>query len=90
MLSHCYTRFNAINASLQLVIRKATALNAHTSFLQASKDENVWNRARQEHIPGIKKKKKWTEQKVVWQAYVKAMVTAHESCTQGELEQQQC
>lgn len=36
------------------------------------------------------KTNEWTEQKVVWQAYVKAMVTAHESCTQGELEQQQC
>lgn len=43
-------------------------------------DENVWNRARQQCLPRIKinKRKKSTEQKAVWQAYVKAMVTAHD------------
>lgn len=78
-LSHCRTYFNVINVSIQLITGKMTALNA---LLQASKDENVWNRAKQEHILGNKEKKtenKYkTKQKVAWQAYVKATVTARD------------
>lgn len=53
-LSHCRTYFNVINVNIQLITGKMTALNA---LLQASKDENVWNRAKQEHILGNKEKK---------------------------------
>lgn len=36
--------------------QKSNCIKCTSSFLQASTDENEWNRARQEHIPGIKDK----------------------------------